>query len=144
MKKREEFKSSLAQGALEFLISMSLMVLLLILVVIIYYQSYNDFMALSIHYDAYSICNQASAQLSALASAGEGTEAIFRRPSSSVSKEYTLKVSAQERKITVSYGNLTDAACGLTFSNITNGTAGTFFIDKDVRMRNLGGGVIIG
>jgi len=119
------------------------MTLVFTLALLLYYESQLDVASLSAYSDSHGICRQIATHLSAVQAAGSGMEAVLRRPMAVSGGNYTVFVSGPNRSISVSYGGQ-GAGCSLALSNITNGSSASFYIEGDVRVRNVDGGVVVG
>jgi len=114
---------------------------ILVISVLIYYQSQEEAAILSQYVESQRICHEVAMQISAIVSAGNGTQAMLLRPLTA--QGYTLYISAGNRTAVVALGGQT-ASCNLATSNASNGTSTSFYISQDTRIRNEGGGVVIG
>jgi hypothetical protein len=116
---------------------------ILVIALLIYYQGQEDAANLGQYVEAERVCHETAMQISAVVSAGSGTEAAFLRPQIVAARNYTLRVSGSDRSASVEIGGKT-AFCRLATSNISNGTHASFYINQDTTIRNVGGGVVIG
>lgn len=132
-----------AQSSVEFLYCTGLVILLFAMVAIIFYESQEESGSLSAYVESQRICHEIAAQVSAIAIAGNGTQAVLLRPRSFSSQNYTVLVSGQDRAISVQYLQR-GTTCMLATSNVSNGTDSTFYITGDVLVRNDGRGVVFG
>ena len=130
-----------AQSSIEFLFCTGLAMSILVIVVLIYYQGQEEAVVLSQYIESQRICHEVAMQISAVVSAGNGTQAMFIRPRAE--QNYTIYISASERTAVVVFGGQT-AFCNLATSNVSDGTHQSFYISQNTRMRNEGGGVAIG
>ena len=134
------------QSSLEFLFASGLMVLIFTIATVLYYQSSMDARGLGNYAESQRICHEAASQISAVASAGEGTSAVFRMPGAALAQNYTIYAYPQNRSLSVPYGG-TVAGCALGTSNVRGALAAAgapFNITADSPIRNVGGGVVIG
>ena len=132
-----------AQSSLEFLYTVSLMVLVMTMCMLIYFQSNSDAAALSAYSESRRICQAVAAQISAVDAAGDGASMLLKRPASLADRNYSLYVVGPNRSIAVSYGSQ-GTGCLFSTTNISNGYSSTFFITSDSIVRNVNGGVLVG
>jgi len=114
---------------------------ILVIVMLIYYQGQEEAAVLGEYVETQRICHEVAMQISAVVSAGSGTEAMLLRPLAV--QNYTIYISASDREAIVTLGGKM-ATCMLATSNISNGTHSTFYISQSTQIRNEGGGVVIG
>jgi hypothetical protein len=132
-----------AQSSLEFLYTVSFMVLVMTMCMLIYFQSNTDSAALSAYSESRRICHAVAAEISAIDAAGDGASALLKRPASLAGKNYSVYVMGLNRSIAVSYENQ-GTGCLFSTTNISNGNSSTFFITRDSIIRNVNGGVLVG
>ncbi|HIH18763.1 TPA: hypothetical protein HA225_02180 [Candidatus Micrarchaeota archaeon] len=132
-----------AQSSLEFLYTVSFMVLLMTMCMLIYFQSANDSAVLSAYSESRRICQAVSALISSADAAGDGASIKFARPPSLADMNYSIYIMGSNRSIAVSYA---DQGTGCLFSttNISNGSSSAFYVSGDAVVRNAGGGVLFG
>ena len=130
-----------AQSSIEFLFCTGLAMVILVIAMLIYYQGQEESAALSEYVESQRICHEFAMQISAVVSAGSGTQASLLRPMAA--KNYTAYISGSDRVAVVVLGDQT-ASCLLATSNVSNGTSSMFYISEDTTIRNIDGGVVIG
>ena len=114
---------------------------ILVVATLIYYQGQEESTILGEYVESQRICHEVAMQISAVVSAGSGTQAALLRPVSS--SNYTIRISAGSRAAVVSLGSQT-TTCLLATSNVSNGTSTAFYISNDTTIRNVDGGAVIG
>lgn len=129
------------QASLEFLYSTAFSLSFLILVLIVLYQSQSDNDALSRSAVARGACNAIAAQITKVASAGDGASAQLFIPEAA--QQFAIFISSSTRSISVSYEN-GGIGCSFATSNVSNGTAYSFYLTNNTMIRNMRGGVVIG
>ena len=132
-----------AQSSIEFLYCTGLAILIFTMVAIIFYESQVESNALSAYVESQRICHEIAAQVSVIATAENGTQALLLRPQALSSQNYTVLVSGQNRAIVVQYEQR-GTTCMLATTSVSNGTNSTFYITGDVLVRNDGRGVVFG
>jgi len=130
-----------AQSSIEFLFCTGLAMSMLVISALIYYQGQEEAAALGEYVESQRICHEIAMQISAVVSAGSGTQAAFIMPLAA--KGYTVFISADDRAAAVALGSQT-ASCSLATSNVSNGTDTAFYIREDTRIMNVDGGVVVG
>ena len=130
-----------AQSSIEFLLCTGFAMSILVIVVLIYYQGQEEASILGQYVESQRICHEVAMQISAVVSAGSGTQSVLHRPLAE--QDYTLYISASDRAASVALGKQT-AFCDLATSNVSNGTNQTFYISQDTLIMNKDGGVVIG
>jgi len=114
---------------------------ILVIATLIYYQGQEESAALGDYVESQRICHELAMQISAVVSAGSGTQAALIMPLAA--QNYTLYISASDRVAVVALGGQT-ASCLLATSNVSNGTDLAFYIREDTRIRNVDRGVVVG
>ena len=114
---------------------------ILVIAMLIYYQGQEEAAILGRYVESQRICHEVAMQISAVVSAGSGTQAMLLRPLAA--QDYTTYISASDRKVVVALGGQT-ATCLLATSNVSNGTHASFYISQDTGITNVDGGVVIG
>jgi hypothetical protein len=130
-----------AQSSIEFLLCTVLALSILVIAVLVYYQSQEEAAILGQYVESQRICHEVAMQISSVVSAGSGTQAMLLRPIAG--RNYTIYIAARDRSAVVTLGDQT-AFCRLATSNVSNGTSTSFYISQSTRIRNDGGGVVIG
>ncbi|MCX8175137.1 MAG: hypothetical protein N3E51_02940 [Candidatus Micrarchaeota archaeon] len=132
----------IGQTSLEFLYTASFIVLLFSVMLLLYLQAQQEQESLSRAAEARLVCHRIAAQLSAIATAGDGAKAELVLPPSVGGRAYSAHVAADNRSITVSYEGGAEG-CGSFTSNIESGGSKKFQISQRATISNIGGKVVV-
>lgn len=131
-----------AQASLEFLYATGVVLLVFTMALMVYYQSSQEASALFSYVESQRICHALASQISAIDSAGDGASAAIELPGSLANSNYTAYVSGDGRTLSINYGTQ-GSACMFSSSNITNGSAQSFYIQPGSTIRNSDGGIVV-
>src|SRR3989344_446840 len=115
------------QTSLEFLFSAGLALFVFSIAMLLFIQSQSDAAAMGAYTESKLICQQVSATISAVASAGDGAASRLELFTVSGGRSYLVFVSAANKTVSVSYSGA-GVGCRLTTGNISNGSSGSFYV----------------
>jgi len=132
-----------AQSSIEFLFCTGLAMAVMVIAMLFYYQAQSEAAVLGEYVESQRICHEIAMQISAIVSAGSGTQAALHRPQALAGQNYTVLVAPENHSVVVEFGRQT-ASCMLATTNVSNGTHSSFYISQDTLIRNEDGGVVVG
>ncbi|MFA5246493.1 MAG: hypothetical protein WC408_01220 [Candidatus Micrarchaeia archaeon] len=119
-----------AQGSVEFLVMLSVVLTLFILSVFIYTQNISEADTARSGVEANAACVRASTAIASVAALGNGANYTLNLPAVINSKEYTLWINSNASKVMVDYtvGNTSAGiACAFPKVNVTNTSGSALF-----------------
>ncbi|MCX6773238.1 MAG: hypothetical protein NTV88_05750 [Candidatus Micrarchaeota archaeon] len=131
------------QTSLEFLYAVAMVLLVFTMSTVLFYQSQQDSTAITSFTQSKLVCQAVASRISAVAAGGDGTASIFSLPLVAGGTNYTIFISGKNRTVSVSHQG-GGTGCLFSTSNISNGSASSFYIASDTPIRNVQGGVLVG
>jgi hypothetical protein len=113
------------------------------LALVVFLLAQSDADSLSSGVEMGRLCSHVASHISAVSAGGDGTKIAFSLPSSSLVASYAAYVSGPARGVSIISGGRV-ALCPIPTSDVSNGTAASFYLPQESVMQNVGGGVVIG
>lgn len=131
-----------AQSSIEFLVFASISVLFLLAAVIFLGVRSEEVTEMNKVSKMKDICHSVSTKISAVFSAGPGTNTTLDLPEAVAGNDVTVWVYGENQSVIVR-DNETSVGCALNMQSVSNGTANSFEVSGNATLTNSNGVVLV-